>query len=206
MIQSVASTSGRKRDSTRPIATDAARPTSKAEDDQLQTLTEDQPEHVARLGAERDADPDLPRPQRGAERHDAVDADEGKRQARAAPMPVACSAPIRKIRYPKMPGERLIHRPQVGNRQIRREILDLTLETRRERRRVSDRADVQRAQRHVAYQRKIDVGARRFEDQHVFAVARDADDLEQRVGGVEGAEATADRILSRPVSCRHRLR
>jgi len=52
---------------------------------------------------------------------------------------------------------------------------------------------VQRAQRHVAHEREVDVRPRRLEHQHGLAVARDADDLEQRLGEVEGAEALADR-------------
>ena len=67
------------------------------------------------------------------------------------------------------------------------------------------RADVQRSQRHVALEGQVDIRPRPFEDQDVLAVARDADDFDQRLVEVEDAEALADRILTGPVLCRHRL-
>jgi hypothetical protein len=58
VLQSVASTSGRNFDSTRRRGRHHE-PDADAHDDELQTLAENQPEHVSRLCTECDADANL---------------------------------------------------------------------------------------------------------------------------------------------------
>ena len=84
VLQSAASTSGRKLDSTRPIADGRCRGPTRSYHNELEALPEDQPEHVARLRAERHANADLTRPQPRAERDDAVHADHRQHQTEDA--------------------------------------------------------------------------------------------------------------------------
>ena len=102
-----------------------------------------------------------------------------------------------------MPVSVASHRPQIGNRKVGRERGDLALQPRRQQRRIALGPDVERAQLHVPLERQIDEGPRLLEHHHVLAVADDADDFEQRLGGSVDAQPLADGILPWPILLGH---
>src|SRR5262249_14157931 len=150
------------------------------------------------------ADADLARPQTRAEGNDAVNADDGEREADETHAGGLNGADA-EDQIPEDARQRLAHRPQIGDRHVRRHRDDLSLDPWNELRGIAFGADVQRAHRIVALNRQIDERSRGLEDERVLAVARDADDLDHRIGWRVHAQSFSDWILPGPESGGHRL-
>ena len=159
------------------------------------------------IGAEGDADADLPGLLRHRVRHHAEDADDGEHQREAGE---AAEKDDVEARLRNGFGHELLHRAQARHRHVRIELVDALFHRpgQRQRRHVAPQHDIHAAHSELLVW-QVDFGRRLFVETEIFDVADDADDLSARVRLLVPVpsehDALADRILVREETPGRRL-